>query len=296
MFRTSIPPTSMIASLALTLAACGDFAARAPIEMAGEVEYEGIAYEAAEIGYASADVARPSSRWMSAPDRMITRSGMVRVEVSDVDAAVSSIEQIVGDVDGYVASSSVAEGREGARRGDVTVRVPAASFAETMADVGALGKELANSVHAADITREYTDLEIRLAVKEETADRLRTLLGRTGDLSDVLEVERELGRVVTEIEQMKGQIRYYDRQVAESEIAITLVEPGSMVRPGAFTPIAYALRNAFSTLAGSVAALIYLLVVVTPWAVVALSGWWLVRRRRRAAPASPPSTPADGPA
>ena len=139
------------------------------------------------------------------------------------------------------------------------------------------------------MTKAYTDLETRLKVKRDTADRLRELLRtRTADLPDVLNAERELARVTEEIEQMEGERRFYDQQVAFSTIALTVFEPQALVEPGVFAPIGRALRDSAGVLAQSLAGLLYLLVFLAPWLVV-LYGVWravkAVRGRRKVAPA-----------
>ena len=59
---------------------------------------------------------------------------------------------------------------------------------------------------------------------------MRTIMAtRTGSMSEVLSVERELGRLTGEIEQMRGEKRYYDQQVATSTLRLTLREPGEVV-------------------------------------------------------------------
>jgi hypothetical protein len=127
-------------------------------------------------------------------------------------------------------------------------------------------------------SREYTDLEIRLGVKEETVARLRSLLGtRTAKLSDVLEVEEELGRAITELEQMKGERRFYDHQVAMSSITLSLFEP-TIGGPQIARPVAAALRASLAVFGSSVAQVIYVVTFLVPW--IAFIGllWWTLTR------------------
>src|SRR5204863_8904149 len=127
-----------------------------------------------------------------------------------------------------------------------------------------------------DITKEYADLETRTVVKEATVARLRSLLeNRTGKLADVLEVERELSRAVTELEQMKGERRYYDRQVAVSSISVEVYELGEIVSGGIAEPLREALHRSLGLLATSASMLIYALAFLAPWAWLLGRPWWL---------------------
>lgn len=60
-----------------------------------------------------------------------------------------------------------------------------------------LGDVKQDGVSTQDVTKDYADLDTRVAVKEQTVAPLRGLLdSRSANLSDVLDVERELSRAV----------------------------------------------------------------------------------------------------
>ena len=133
-----------------------------------------------------------------------------------------------------------------------------------------------------DVTKAYADLETRLSVMRKTEERLRDLLSsRTGDLGEVLQVERELSRVIGEIEQLQGERRYYDRRVAISTIEIDLYETGAALRPSVFAPVGEALAASLSVLAFSAGVLIYVLVFLAPWLLVSVPIWLGVRKFKR---------------
>jgi len=56
---------------------------------------------------------------------------------------------------------------------------------------------------------------------------------KTGKVSDMLQVERELGRVREEIEKMQGELKYWDSQVQFATVTISLTEK-DMEEPAAF--------------------------------------------------------------
>lgn len=215
--------------------------------------------------------------------RMLTHRGNVRLEVEELQEAMRAADEIVQGVEGYFAGTDMSEGQEGSRTARLALRVPAESFDRTLDELGQLGRVINVSRHANDVTRQYIDLETRLAVQEEMVERLRALLGRSGELSDLLAVERELGRATADLESMKGEIRYLERSVDLSDVQVMLVEPGAVVRAGIFRPVTEAFREAFGVLAGSVAQLIYALAFLLPWLVVAALLWRPIRGRWRAA-------------
>ena len=235
------------------------------------------------VGEEAADEAAPASpAGAMIAARKLIRTGEIALVVEDWDAAVAEVERIAAGAGGYVASSDVHRGAGDRRAGSLTVRVPAERFAATLAALRALGRVERESSGTQDITREYADLETRLAVKREAQGRLREILRTaTGKLGEVLEVERELARVTEEIERLEGERRYYDQLVALSTLTVSLAEPEALVRPGVLAPLAEALRSSLRVLATSVAYVVYLVVFALPWLVLAALVWWLLRRRRR---------------
>ena len=75
------------------------------------------------------------------------------------------------------------------------------------------------------MTSQYVDLQARLTNARNTEERLTDLLrNRTGKLSDVLEVERELDRVRGEIEQMEAERKTMASQVSFATLNATIRE------------------------------------------------------------------------
>ncbi len=216
-------------------------------------------------------------------EQKLIRTADLEVEVDSARAAMEEAERIATASDGLVADSRITQDSRGKEHATVSLRVPTQRFEETLGQLRQLGTVEREAVHTEDVTKAYADLETRLAVKDETAARLRRLLSsQTGSLSDVLEVERELGRVTAEIELLKGERRYYDERIAYSTVNLTLMEPGALASSGIGTPIAEAFRRAAEVLSISVAWLIYLVVFLAPWLAVAGLGWWGVRQVRKA--------------
>jgi hypothetical protein len=209
----------------------------------------------------------------------LMRNGTARIEVQNLDLSLASAQELASAVEGFVAGSELLEGREGERTASLVLRVPADSFQSVLGRLPELGRVLSLELVAEDVSREYVDIETRLGVGEETVARLRELASRGGNLEDMLAAERELGRALTELESLKGQLRFYDQRVAESDLRITLVEPGAVIAPGAFRPVVEAFREATETFAQSVASVIRFAVMVAPWLLLTAMSWIGLTRR-----------------
>ncbi len=219
-------------------------------------------------------------RAMSSERRLI-RSGSARIEVEEVGAAVTAARELAVNVGGYLAGSELSEGREGSRSASLLLRVPSDSIDSVVGFLPRFGRVLSVSLSTTDVSREYVDVETRLAVQEESVTRLRALAARGGSLEDLLAAERELGRAVSDLEVLKGQMRYFDQRIAESDLRLSLVEPGGVVGTGAFRPLVMAARRSVEVFAESMAYLVYLIVFLAPWVLLTALLWPLARRWRR---------------
>ncbi len=239
---------------------------------------------------AEAKVADPSSGGgapiAELPQKLI-RTGSITLEVKDFDAASASLAQMAKQLGGYVADTQVTRHEAGHRTGQVVLRVPTERFDAAGTSIRALGKILAEQSAVEDVSKAYADLETRLKVKREALGRIRDLMkSRAGNLKDVLEAEREIGRITEEIEVAEGERRFYDHQIRLSTLTVELREPqpADLASPGAWSALGDVLRNASTLVAQSLAVLLSVVLVLIPWALLAygLYRWirWLVRRRK----------------
>lgn len=225
--------------------------------------------------------AAPAGLESMAAARKLIRSGRLSLEVESYAKAAEQAVRLAERARGYLADSQSTRSEHGRLRGSLTLRVPAEQFTTLLESLKGLGTVQSENTGTQDVTRAYTDLETRLRVKRDTAERLREILKtRTAKLSDVLEAERELARVTEEIETLEGERRFYDQQIALSTITAELAEPEPVVRSGFLDPIREALAGSLQLLGGSIAALVALTVILLPWIAALWLLWWLVRRLR----------------
>jgi hypothetical protein len=199
--------------------------------------------------------------------RKLIRNGEISIEVHDFESSVRKATAIAAMYGGYVSDTQAAG--EGSRRhGTVTIRVRSASFDQALGALKALGKVQTEHVGTEDITKAYTDLETRLRVKHDAAERIRDILkNRTARLSDVLAAEKELTALVEQIETMEGERRFYDQQVALSTISAEIHEPEAVTRPSAFDPLRQALRDSVFSLSSSLATFVTGILYLLPWVI-----------------------------
>lgn len=217
-----------------------------------------------------------TSTWAN---QKLIRTADLRIEAKDVGATLRAIDSLAAQFDALVADAHVTQDANGKRDARLIIRVASQRFNDVLSGLRPLGRMKNENISTQDITKEYADLETRTIVKEATVARLRSLLeNRTGKLADVLDVERELARAVTELEQMKGERRFYDQQIAVSSISVNVYELGEIAAGGVDQPVRDALRHSLGLLASSASMLLYVVVFLAPWVPLLAGAWWLGRR------------------
>ena len=102
----------------------------------------------------------------------------------------------------------------------LVLRIPAAHFRSFMDAIGEEGRVLDRNIAAQDVGEEFRDIEIRIRNLEVTRQRIEALLAQAASVADALAVQRELERITTELETMRGRQRYLADRVAFSTITI----------------------------------------------------------------------------
>lgn len=222
----------------------------------------------------------PGSVPVDAIAPMIIRTGNAVIEVKSIDEGVARLRVIANQLGGYVGNTTVQSGKDQPRSAMVEVKVPSSRWGSLLEGIKPIGTVESLSESAQDVGEEFVDVQARMENARRLEQRLLALLAnRTGKLSDVLEVETQLGQVREEIERYQGRMRYLQTRAAVSTMLVNLHEPRPVIggAPGD-SPILDAFRQAWRNLIGLVAFLIASLGVLLPLAVLVVFLWWLAKR------------------
>jgi hypothetical protein len=217
----------------------------------------------------------------------VIRTAVLHVVAKDFAAARSGIEAVVTAAAGFVDYLTVTGDTSTARTITGTLRVPSDTMADTLARLRALGQVTQDTQGSQDVTDQIVDLDARLASARATEQRLIELLrNRTGRLSDVLEVERELTRVRLDIERLVAEKTNVSSRVTYATIQIEVREERKAAIDG---PLSFATRirvaaadgleAALDSLAGLVLLVLRAGPVVLLWGGILAATWLLLRRR-----------------
>ncbi len=176
------------------------------------------------------DQKKPDDPVPAPGQRKIIRTGEVEFEIESFDAAEAAINRLVKATQtGLVITVNKEKLPNGKVRGAVVVRVPPESLDQFMLDLrrdlGKAGELKSQRLGSQDVTKHYTDVESRLRAARAMEERLLAIIkGAKGEIKDLIAAERELGVWRTKIEEMEGEIRFYNNLVALSTLTINLYE------------------------------------------------------------------------
>src|SRR6267154_2168895 len=167
-------------------------------------------------------------------NRKLVRNATVELEIVSFDDAVQKITAFANEERGYVATTNSQKQANGKLRGEVVVKVLPENLDRFLQKIRSLGELKNQALGTEDVTKAYFDTDSRLknahVMEQRLIDMLKT---KTGKVSDLLQVEKEVGRVREEIEKMQGELKYWDSQVQFATVTISLAEK-DMEEPAAF--------------------------------------------------------------
>jgi hypothetical protein len=204
--------------------------------------------------------------------RKIIYTADVELVVENFSDLPTRVEELVRQNGGYVASSNLSGSAGDRRSGTWKVRIPVEGFNAFVDAVRKLGEVRRIGTNSQDVSEEFYDVEARIRNRKREEEQLLKLLAeRTGELDDVLAVERELSRVREEVERLEGRLRVLQDLTALTTVTLTIEEVKNYVPIEAAT-LGTRIRRTFAgsldSLRRAGEGLLIFLVAALPWIAV----------------------------
>lgn len=180
----------------------------------------------------------------------------ITVETLDYDKAVSSVNDYIKELHGFVESSEFSsdsgydryEGYTytGPRRAYITARVPSERYNDFLNRASDWGLVQNQHSYLENITAQYNDTSMLLQSLEIQHDRLLDMLEQATQIDDMIRIEDSLSSVRYQINSVKSQLKNWDNEVSYSTVNITLNEVtqySPTQKDGFFVRIAKAFKN-----------------------------------------------------
>jgi len=211
----------------------------------------------------------------------------VIIAADAVEAAWKAAETACLAADCELLASHIARDNERAPAiAYLDARLPPAALTPFLERLGGLGTIGRHGTAAEDKTAEVVDVEARLKNMAEFRDSLRKLMATpNARLKDLVEVERELTRVQSELDTLATRRKLLGNDTEKVRVTVAFSARPAVLEAGMWLPVKNAVLHAGHVLAHTVATLIGLAIALLPWALVLLAGGLGLRallRRRRA--------------
>ncbi len=190
-------------------------------------------------------------------ERKLIKEGSLEYEVDNLQASRAQLLKAIAKWKGYVGNESEYNTSE-RNSTSIIIRVPATNF-DSLLSAATVGIAYFDrkDISVKDVTEEYVDVEARLRTKKDIEKRYIELLKKANTVSEILEVEKELGELRTDIESIEGRLNVLKSEVAFSTLNITIYQ--TIGSPSFFGErIAAGFSNGWSNLLNFMVGLVYL--------------------------------------
>ncbi len=158
---------------------------------------------------------------VSRPDLLIVKTGEIRLQVGDIDAALASVTRAMAGLGAYASGT----GRSGVGEeasAMATFRIPVAAWDDALIAARGLGTVLDEQSTTEDVTGTVVDLEARVRNLQATESALQAIMTKAGGIKDVLSVQAELTTVRGEIEEAQSRASHLRDRAALSTLTVHL--------------------------------------------------------------------------
>ena len=153
-------------------------------------------------------------------ERKIVTNVDMNIRVDDVNGAMEAVTNVVDASGGFVVSVSRTED-EDETFAFMSFRVPSTILESTLSRVRDISERVERENRSSqDVTTEFVDVEARLGNLRAAEEQLLVLFERSGKVSDVLEVQRELTNVRGQVESLQGRLNYLSQTTATSLVSV----------------------------------------------------------------------------
>jgi hypothetical protein len=162
-------------------------------------------------------------------ERLVIQNADLAIVVADPKARMQEIADMTVAMGGFVVSSNIYTTYYGpnsaeAPEATIVVRIPSDKLDEALESIKKDAVDIQYENRSGqDVTSLYVDLQSQLKAKQAAEKKLLEILDKATETEGVLAVYTELQRIQSEIEVLKGQIKYYEESAALSAVSIRLI-------------------------------------------------------------------------
>ncbi|NTV30677.1 DUF4349 domain-containing protein [candidate division WWE3 bacterium] len=221
-------------------------------------------------------------------DRKVVQDSYLSLLVKDVTKTQEQMVAKAELVGGYMVSSTLSYPEE-SPYAQIVLRVPSKFLKDVVEHYRSLAIKVTNeSLYGQDVTDQYIDLQSRIDSMNQTLTRYEEIRQKATEVNQLVEVQREITSLQTQIDSLKGQQKYLDQTALLSKVTVNLstdelalpYAPTESFRPAVI--FKQAVRSMLGTLRDCGEFIIWVVVYSIIWAPVLAAFIWWRRRAKKA--------------
>ena len=210
--------------------------------------------------------------------RDIVTTGSVQMVVAEPTQVADRLVSAVTDAGGRVDSRSERSGSSSPTV-DLVVRIPADKLDGVLADAKKLGTVESMSIRHTDVTSQRVDLDARVEALQTSVNRLLELMGRAGNVADLLAAESSLTQRQAELDSLRAQRAALGDQISYATIDVNLSAKPTVTHSGFLGALERGWHSLLSAVHGVVVAVGFLIPWIPVLAVLAVVSVLVLRRK-----------------
>ncbi|MBR2802808.1 MAG: DUF4349 domain-containing protein [Erysipelotrichaceae bacterium] len=212
-------------------------------------------------------------------DEKLVYTGSVRLETREYETFSKELSSLIRDYEGIIQSMNE-NGSSGSRRYlNLTVRIPAQRFDDFLEALRSSSASVSGiSTYVDNITRQYSDNELRIEALNVQHERLLQLLTEAQDLSDVILLEERLSDVESELNILQSYKHSMDEDVTYSTITISVSEVVIYSQSSFSQRIAEAFNGSLDNFLSGMEDLLIGFIYFLPFLVILIAVFFLLRK------------------
>ena len=164
----------------------------------------------------------PVSVSSSAKSRMVMKDSYFSLLVKNVVKTQKEILTKTSELGGFMVNSTLNNPQDVASA-TLFIRVPSAKLDGMLEYLRSVSvKVVSENLQGQDITDQFTDIQARLVVLQETKTRFDGIMTQATQVQDILAVQREILNLQDQIDSLKGQEEYYKKSADLAKVTVYL--------------------------------------------------------------------------
>ena len=156
----------------------------------------------------------------------LIREVTLDAETEDLEALLEALSGQISALGGYVEQQQIHNGSSYSsyryRSASLCIRIPAEKLDSFVGEIRGLSNVVSYNESADDVTLSYVATESRVAALEAEEERLLELMEKAETMADLLEVEKRLTEVRSDLEVTASQLRVLQNKVNYATVYLNL--------------------------------------------------------------------------